>query len=51
LDEREMFGAKRAAPVDVIVHDVINQEEVHGIVKDSVYRMALTLIDGGNKLH
>ena len=38
LDERKMLGAKRAAPVDVIVDDVIEQEEVHDIVKDSVFR-------------
>jgi hypothetical protein len=32
-----MLGAKRAAPVDVVVHDVVDQEVVHGIVKDSEF--------------
>jgi hypothetical protein len=41
LDEREMLGAKGAAPVDVVVHDVVDQEEVHDIVKDSVCRTGL----------
>ncbi len=38
LDEREVLDSKRAAPLYVIVGGVIEQEEVHDIVKDSVFR-------------
>ena len=41
LDQREVLGAKRSAPFDVIVHDVIEQEEVHDTVKDTVFPAGL----------